>query len=53
MSTATDAEQPKPKPASKWKPGERSLSDILTDLRQPLAPALLGTSCSVSRVGAV
>lgn len=30
------------KPVSKWKPGERSLCDILTDLRQPLDGKFLG-----------
>lgn len=35
------AAQQKPSPVSKWKPGERPLVEILTDLRQPIHAAHL------------
>lgn len=35
------AQKQEVKPASQWKPGERSLNDIITDLRKPIATAHL------------
>jgi len=37
-----EQEQPKPQPPSKFTPGERSLNDIIYDLRKPIHPKFLG-----------
>lgn len=36
------AQQPVPKPPSQYKPGERSLNDIIADLRKPIYSQHLG-----------